>query len=115
MIELVTLDQIKARLRIDTDAEDGDLVGFMQSASRMVLSYLKLEDDAYLNSDGTMDVDSETSGYYEVPAEVQAATLYLAGVLYRDRDGGEVDKWAPGYLPAPVTAMLYPLRDPTLA
>lgn len=115
MIELVTLQQTKARIRVVHDAEDADILGMIQAASRMVLSYLKLDEAAYLNSDGTMDLNSDTLGYDEVPEEVQAATIYLVGVLYRDRDGAEAEKWPVNYLPLPVVAMLYPLRVPTVS
>src|SRR5688500_12893973 len=113
MIELVTIEQAKLMIREVRNHEDDLIVTLIRAASRMVLSYLKLEEDAYLNSDGTMDQDSATLGYNEVPEEVQAATLYLIGVLFRDRDGAESEKWTPGFLPAPVVSMLYPLRLPT--
>lgn len=117
MIELVTLEQARQMLQIPDalTSENDFIVGLIRGSSRMVLSYLKLDEDAYLNSDGTMDLDSATVGYNEVPEEVQAATLYLIGVLYRDRDGAESEKWQHGFLPAPVVSMLYPLRDPSLA
>lgn len=117
MIELVTLEQARATLRMPESltTENDLIVGLIRSSSRMVLTYLKLDEDAYLNSDGTMDLNSSTLGYDEVPEEVQAATLYLVGVLFRDRDGAESEKWTPNYLPAPVVSMLYPLRLPSLA
>lgn len=117
MIELVTLEQARTVLRMpDSNVSENDLIiSLIRASSRMVLTYLKLEEDAYLNSDGTMDQDSATLGYNEVPEEVQAATLYLVGVLFRDRDGAESEKWNQGYLPVPVVSMLYPLRLPSLA
>ena len=114
MIELVTLAQVKARLRFDHDTEDADLQGLIYGASAAVMNYLKLDHDAYLNSDGTMDLNSDGS-YDEVPQEVQLATILLVGIMSRDRDGVEADKWQHGYLPMPVMSLLYPLRDPALA
>lgn len=114
MIELVTLEQTKVMLRVPYNTEDDHITGLIRACSRMVLNYLKLDESAYLNSDGTMDINSSTLGYEEVPEEVQAATLYLIGVLFRDRDGQEAEKWQHGYLPVPVMSMLYMLRDPTL-
>lgn len=114
MIELVTLEQTKVWIRDIHGAEDDLILGLIRASSRMVLAYLKLDEDAYVNSDGTMDIDSATLGYEEVPEEVQTAVMYLVGVLYRDRDGAESDKWKPGYLPEPVKSMLYHLRDPSL-
>lgn len=115
MIELVTLGQARQVLQMTHNAQDDVIVTLIRAASRMVLTYLKLEEDAYLNSDGTMDNESETLGYNEVPEEVQAATLYLVSVLFRDRDGAESEKWQQGYLPTPVVSMLYPLRTPSVA
>lgn len=115
MIELVTLEQTKVMLRVTYNNEDDHITGLIQACSRMVLNYLRLDETAYLNSDGTMDLNSATLGYEEVPEEVQAATLYLIGVLFRDRDGAESEKWEHGYLPLPVRSMLYMLRSPALA
>lgn len=115
MIELVTLEQAKSMLRVPYTREDDLIILLIRGASRMVLNYLRLDESAYLNSDGTMDISSATLGYEEVPEEVQSAVLYLVGVLSRDRDGAESEKWQAGYLPAPVVSMLYPLRDPASA
>jgi hypothetical protein len=38
----------------------------------------------------------------------------MVGILARDRDGVEAKDWDHGYLPRPVTSLLYPLRDPAL-
>lgn len=113
MIELVTIEQAKLAVREIQSHQDDFIVLLIRASSRMVLTYLKLDEDAYLNSDGTMDLDSSTLGYNEVPEEVQAAVLYLVAVLFKDRDGAESEKWERGFLPAPVVSMLYPLRLPT--
>ena len=39
----------------------------------------------------------------------------LVGHFYKEPDGNTEDAFEQGYLPKPVTALLYPLRDPTLA
>lgn len=114
MIELVTLDAVKNRLKVDGTADDSNLQGLIYGASRMVLNYLKLDESAYLNSDGTMDLNSDNA-YDEVPEEVAVATILLVGILYRDPDGTEMEKWQHGYLPVPVMSILYPLRDPSVA
>lgn len=114
MISLVTLEQVKDRLKIDGTADDSNLQGLIYGASRMVLNYLELDEEHYLNSDGEMEIDTDTRGYFEVPEEVQVATILLIGILYRDPDGTESEKWSRGFLPNPVVAILYPLRDPTI-
>lgn len=115
MIGLVTLEQCKSHLRIDGTDSDSNLQLLIYAASRIVLNYLKRDEDYYLNSDGTMDIDTDTQGYFEVEAEVQVATMIMVGKLYDDPSGEEVEKWSHGYPPIPVLSILYPLRDPSLA
>lgn len=112
---LVTLDQAKAHLRVDTDAEDEDLTLRIHAASVAVLAYLKDSALQFTEADGSPLVDS--SGIVPVPYQVQVATLMLVGTLYgsRGEDGGQAAQIQMGYLPPIVTAMLYPLRDPALA
>lgn len=106
MVMLVDLETTKVRLRIDNDAEDDDLELLIRGASASVLAYLNYGLDYYNDSTGEA---------VDVPELVQNAVLLLIGILYRDRDGEEADKWEQGYLPRPVTSILYPLRDPALA
>lgn len=116
MIELVTLDQAKAYCQVTgLTQHDMALTTLIRGCSRSVLGYLKLDEDAYLNSDGTMDIETDTLGYSEVPEEVQNAVLYFVALIFRDRDGVEMEKWQQGYLPFPVMNMIYHLRDPTIA
>lgn len=112
MVMLVTLDETKQRLRFDHDAEDDDLTSLIEGASAAVMNYLKKPQDHYVDSSGFVPVDS--SGTVGVPAEVKIAVLYLVGVLARDRDGTSATDWEHGYLPRPVTSILYPLRDPAI-
>jgi Phage QLRG family, putative DNA packaging. len=104
----ITLDQGKAHLRIDDDAEDTDLEDKIQEASDLVRNYLKSAADAYLGDDGAVVPNL-------VPYAVKAATKLMLGYLYLQRDGDQSREFEPGYLPRPVTALLYPLRDPALA
>jgi hypothetical protein len=113
MVMLATLEQTKLRLRADHGVEDEDLELAIAGASAAVLNYLKLPHDTYSDSSGEVPVNS--SGTIGVPAEVVNAVLMLVGILSRDRDGQEMEKWQHGYLPMPVIALLYPLRDPSLA
>jgi hypothetical protein len=121
MVMLVSLQQASDHLRRDTTDDDDDLELKIIGASASILNYLK-SGATFLNSDG--DVDYESDGTpVGVPYEVQIATLMLVGILYRDREGRDsmvtnyriMDKWQHGYLPLPVTSLLYPLRDPAMA
>lgn len=111
---LVSLDQAKVRLRIDSDDGDADLELMIAGASQAVFRYLKGGTDLFTDSAGVIVEDSAgvASG---VPDDVANAVLILVGIWRRDPDGVEAEKWQQGYLPPPVTALLYPLRDPTLA
>ena len=106
---LVTLEDAKARLRIVHDAEDFDLALMIEQASAAVMNYLGKPLDYYEGGSA-----SSSDGINGVPREVELATLLLVGILARDRDGVEAKDWEHGYLPKPVMAFLYPLRDPVM-
>jgi hypothetical protein len=109
---LVSLQQAKAHLRVDTSDEDTHIALLTEAASGAVLNYLKDDSAAFLDSYGdVMDSNGEPIG---VPREVQSATLLMLGYLYKDRDGDPENAYEMGYLPKPVTALLYPLRTPAL-
>jgi hypothetical protein len=78
------------------------------------MNYLGLAHDYYSTRTSSSDVSSDGSEGGIVPDEVQLAVLMMVGILARDRDGVEAKDWDHGYLPRPVTSLLYPLRDPAL-
>jgi hypothetical protein len=109
MVDLVDLIQVKDRLRIDHDDDDADLALSIAAASRVILTYLKpTGSSSFIGSDGQVVPDG-------VPEEVQIAVIMLVGYWYRNPDGDPDGEFERGYLPKPVTALLYPLRDPTCA
>jgi len=111
---LITLDQAKAHLRIDSDDGDEELEEKIEEASAAVISYLKSAAEDFLDTSGE---PRQSGGKPVVPWQVRAATLQLLTALYENRgeDGGAMSKFEQGYLPPSVTALLYPLRDPSLA
>ena len=105
----VTLDMVKAHLRVDGTADDTDISDKLLSAEGAVLNYLKI---------GSLDelkIGSPPAMPAPVDGAVTAATLLLVGYLYRNRDTDIDKEWEMGYLPRPVMALLYPLRDPAVA
>jgi hypothetical protein len=109
MVMLVELAQVKARLRFDHEEEDADIEFAIKSASAAVMNYLKLDHDFYtdsFNSSGEVSTN--------VPEEVAQAVITLVGIWKRDPAGAEMRDWEMGYLPRPVMAILYPLRDPAM-
>jgi hypothetical protein len=109
---LVTLEQAKQHLRIDHDDEDNDLILKIHAASGAVVNYLKSGADIFLDSNGEPVYDSSDEPI-GMPFVVKAAVLLILGFLYKDRDENAGDAYEQGFLPKPVTALLYPLRDPT--
>ena len=104
-----TLEETKQALRIDHDDDDDSLDILIQAATGAVANYLKSAADDYLDSGGSVP-----SGV-EVPAVIKTATIMLAGYFYKNPDQDPEKDFERGYLPAPVMALLYPLRDPALA
>lgn len=111
---LITLDQAKAHLRMDHDAEDETIESYIRSASRAVLTYLGDAADEFLDSSGEVVVDS--SNLPVTPEDIQHAVRLLVGEFMRNREPEPGDQVNPsfgyGYLPRAVTALLYPYRTP---
>ena len=105
----VTLQQVKDDLRVDTDVEDADIGLKLAAAQAAVLNYLKIE------SVDALAVGSPAVIPDRVSDAIAAATRILTAYLYRNRDTDADHEWEAGYLPRPVTALLYPLRDPACA
>jgi hypothetical protein len=98
---LATVEQARARLRLDDDFPEADIDLAIAGASEAVMCYLKRTTN-YTDSD-------------PAPPQVVNAVLILTGTFIRDPDGVEAnDKWEQGYLPHAITALLYPLRDPAM-
>lgn len=111
---LVTLEQAKKHLSVDFSQDDDYITLLVESASSAVLNYIEDGADVFLDSSGEPDYDS--SGYViGLPYAILAATLILVGYLYRMRDNNDGNEFDRGYLPMPVTALLYPYRKPALA
>jgi hypothetical protein len=108
---LVSLEDARSHLRLDTTDGDADITLKIKAASRAVVTYLK--SPSFADSSGAIPED--TSGVaIDVPEDVQIATLMLIGYFDRQRDEDSGHEYEPGYLPRPVTALLYPYRVPTV-
>lgn len=105
---LVSLADVKQALRIDTSDDDLWLTALIAGASRSVLNYLKSGADIFKDEEGVIEPAS-------IPDEVKISTIMMVGYLFRNPDNDTEKAFEPGYLPAPVVSMLYPLRDPALA
>lgn len=109
MTAIITLAQAKYHLRIDGTDEDTELPSMIASAESAVLNYLKIGDVAALAVGSPPEVPANATN------AILAAVLLMLGYLYRLRDVDSDKEYQQGYLPRPVTALLYPLRDPSCA
>jgi hypothetical protein len=117
---LISLDDARNHLRFDPtdddaeiDQQEQDVQPYAEAASELVINYLKSAANAFLNRDGTVKRGSD--GSPDVPHAVRGATRLMLGYLYKDRDNDAGKEYEHGMLPKPVTALLYPLRDPSVA
>lgn len=92
MVALVTLDQIRGRLRIDAIDDQADVESMAAEATDIVIGYLKIAELEW-----TVDT---------VPDRVRTAILLVVQALY---DG------APQPISSAVQSILWRDRDPALA
>ena len=107
MIELVTLEQARGHLRVDSDDGDADLTLKIQAGSAAILSYVQGSRDRIVDKDGKL-IEGEPL------LRTQTALLMLLGWLDRNRGGEEEEKLKQGELPFSVTMLIYDLRCPTI-
>lgn len=125
MKNYVTLERAKQHLNMDHNLDDTLIEAYVGAASEAVKNYLKSasayeperdsNDDPILDSSGDPVYAEDSNGDKIVRYAVQAAVLLMVGFLYKDRDENPDSAFERGYLPRPVTALLYSLRDPALA
>lgn len=130
MVDLVTIEQARAHLRTDTEADDAWLATWIPAISGAVFTWLKEDWRAYVaatDAAGDVIVDSngdpiplEDSNGPVVKPVVTAACLVEIGQQYRFRDGSDAaavpSHWGHGYvLGAGATSLLSALRKSTVA
>lgn len=95
---MITLAEAQRQTRQFDTAETAILEQYIDAASAMVMRYI-----------GDRDVG------WTPPADVKMAVQLLVGLLYADREGElihEISEY--GYLPLPVTNILYSHRMPVV-
>lgn len=113
MFMLVTVDQVRTALKLDSGESDTLIALYISAASRAIVRYLKGQAGDLLTIDSPPN--SPPDDLSSVHEDIQMATILLTGHFYNNPDGDPEHDWEQGYLPRPVTALLYPLRDPALA
>jgi hypothetical protein len=111
MFMLVSLARVKAALRVTDTADDDTLEIYISAASHAVVTYLKGQAGDFIGINSPPD--SPPNDLTAVDERVSWAVIALVGKMYREPDGDEAKDYTHGNLPWFVTAMLYPLRDPT--
>lgn len=107
MIELVTLAEAKAHLRIDDDYGDADLTLKIQGGSAALLSYIQGSRQLVVDEQGKL-IDGEPL------SRMKTAMLVLLGYMDRNRGAEEEQKLMRGELPLAVTMLIYDLRRTTI-
>ena len=111
MLQLVELDDVKQRLKIDSSDDDLVIEGYIYGASMVIKNFLKAQADEILD----LDSSGELQEGFEVPGDVVTATVALVGWFYKHPDE-DLEKYIErGYLPNFVTCILWARRDPALA
>jgi hypothetical protein len=110
---LVPVSVVRDALRIDEGESDALLEIYISAASRAVVEYLKGEAGDFLSINSPPD--SPPDDLSAVDERVRFAVIALTGVMYRNPDNDEAEEFSHGNLPWFITAMLYPLRTPTVA
>ncbi len=79
MTALLTLEEIKAHLRVDHDADDDMLMDKVRQATAVLLAYIQGSRDKVIREDGEL-----------IPGEaltrMKGAAMRLTGMLYRNPD-----------------------------
>lgn len=96
-MSIVTLPEVKEHLRYDTDDNDSNLNIYIEAAENAVLNYVtdEFENNAY-------------------PDVFKQAVFLMVGMFDTDREPSKESVVTDNYLPAPVRALLYPYRTPTV-
>lgn len=114
----VTLDQVEGRVRSVVINAKLALDLMIETATDRILMHLNgtTPMQPETESDGTPVLDGEGNPVYtdQVRPIVKSATLTLIGYMYRYTTGDEKKAYDPDVLPAPVTALLAPLRRKVL-
>lgn len=93
MVGLITSDEAKRHLKVDSDDDDADVMAKALQAEAIIIDYIKKPDHEWT---------AET-----VPYVIKAAMLLMLGQLYADRENADITP--------PIKNLLHRSRDPAIA
>ena len=96
-MSIVTLDEVKEHLRYDSDDNDPNRSIYIKAAENAVLTYV-----------------TDTFEHNEYPDVFKQSVLLMVGMFDTDLEPNKEPVITDNYLPAPVRALLYPYRTPTV-
>lgn len=108
MNDLVTLTEVKGRLRVDHTEDDANLSQLIGAASESILRWLNSTGDEYRDTAGVIVPGN-------VEDDIKAATIWLVAAWYKSTDINDSGLFEAERLPAPVESILHSRRQPTLA
>lgn len=82
---LITLDEAKAYLRVDTDADDALIGCLLLSAGRLCADVARLTDDEWAKVDGEPS-DEDTAEIISLRASLRVAVYFTLAYLYEHRE-----------------------------
>lgn len=82
MIGLVSIEQAKDRMRIDSTDEDGDISSMISQASAILLRRIKQTEST---------INDEWGSPVEVPEDIQAVVLEMVSEMYKNREASAAD------------------------
>ncbi len=115
MIVLVSMQAALDHVRTATTQDEADLISKVSIASAIVLNHCKLTaiPDEWITSppdEDALPTDDSPPDYVNVPGNLQAATLLIAGELFLNRESSNTDP-----LSSTVLSLLEGFRTPTSA
>lgn len=88
---LITLDEAKAYLRVDTADEDAMIGGLLSSAGRLCMDVARLTEEqwAVIDSDAEASEDYTAQRLATIRETVKVAMLYALGYLFEHREDAD--------------------------
>ena len=79
---LISLEEAKSYLRVDTEDEDAMIAVLLSSAGRLCADVARLSDDQW----AAVDADTEDAALVPVRETMRVAVLYALGYLFEHRE-----------------------------